>query len=103
MFKDGTKVTFDGRIFHKAGMDGVHHLEEDVEGFIEPQSNDPRTDEGRQTLLLMEETIEELKHPSLLDGLAIDPEDIESHPVIATVHEVDRPMNWDVTPTGVEE
>lgn len=83
---DGEPFRIDARVFHRAGVDGTHHVEEGVEVFLEPEGNGCAP-EGCRTLLLTDGERERLdeSYAFLLDGLHVDPENPTHHPVIKAV------------------
>jgi hypothetical protein len=80
------RVTLDCRIFHRAGLDGAHHVEEDVQFLIDPHP--PRdVPDGEVVLLLTQDERERLPdtYAHALDGMAVNLND-PTHPQVEAVH-----------------
>ena len=86
---EGTVLRATCRVFHRSGMQGVHHVEEGVEYIVDESPGDPAPD-GHTTLLLTQECYERYAdtYAADLDGLVVPVDDPEAHERVVSL-EVD--------------
>lgn len=80
----------DVRVFHRAGLDGAHHLEEGLRFIIDPHGDDG-PDGERRTLLLTQETLDErgAMVRSTCDMLTVEGADPLDHSAVAAVRRLE--------------
>lgn len=83
----GDVLVLDCRVFHRAGVDGTHHVEKGVEFVL---MDDPADGPFAAVLTVEQEQALDPSIAGYLHDLLLDLENLERHPMVAEVCEVRR-------------